>query len=187
MNFLKDLFKSKEQKQRETLELAEKLLEERLRQEAEVRESLRKEAYMARMESSVPWFEPNIEAEVDAALSEKYRWNNAFIEDLKKRGYVGTSDIDLVEDYLQKQADAETKRLIDAERDEKRKSSDPWVEVIGEKMDKEGLIELQLDWNDAFVKYLRQHGFKGATEDIIVQQWLISLDRSLDAGGSEYQ
>lgn len=185
MQFFKELFKSKEQKEAEAIEVVERLLAERLAQEEEMRKALREEVHAARMASPVPWFEPNIEAEVDAPISDRYNWNNAFIEDLKKRGYVGKTAENIIEDYLQKQEETETKRLIELERDEKRKSSEPWVEVIGEKMDKEGLIELQLDWNDAFIHYLKQHGFRGATDDAIVQLWLISLDKSME--GSQYQ
>lgn len=185
MQFLKELFKSKAQKEAEAILIVEKLLAERLEQEEQMRVALQEEVRTARMVSPVPWFEPNIEAEMDAPLSDRYNWNNAFIDDLKKRGYSGKTAEDIVGDYLQKQSEAEAKRLIGLERDEKRKSSEPWVEVIGEKMDKEGLIELQLDWNDAFIHYLKQHGFRGATDDAIVQLWLISLDKSME--GSQYQ
>lgn len=186
MSFLKDLFKTKEQKEQELTERAEAMMKLKLREEQEMREEILRQERKSKMESSIPWFERNLGNEDEnAPVSVRFNWNQAFIQDLKNKNYVGDTEDSLVEDYLKKQSENEAKRLVELERDEKRKSSEPWVEVIGEKMDKEGLIELQLDWNDAFIKYLRQHGFRGATDDVIVQQWLISLDRSME--GSEYQ
>ena len=63
-------------------------------------------------------------------------------------------------------------------------SAEPWVEVVGEKIDEDGRIELQLDWNAAFVKYLRLNGFRGATDDVLVQAWLAALEK--DTNGEEY-
>lgn len=134
-----------------------------------------------KMNSTTPWFEAIIGMEDATFVHERYRWNQAFIKDLIKKGIAGESDNEVVQAYLDKQVEDERKRVVEEERDKKRNSPEPWVEVVGENIDSEGRIELQLDWNIAFVKYLRQNGFRGATDDILVQQWLAALQR--DATG----
>ena len=47
----------------------------------------------------------------------------------------------------------------------------------------DGRFEIEMDWNDAFIKYLRQHGFRGANEEILVQQWLASIHKEIEQGG----
>lgn len=181
----RDLFKSKERLAQEEADRIEQAITERKEFEERVRIETEKSILRAKMESATPWFEPVIGVATDAPLSERYLWNPAFIKDLTHRGYVGTNDVAIVQNYLDEQAVNETKKILEKERDEKRASKEPWVEVVGEKMDKEGMIELQLDWNTAFIHYLKQHGFRGQTDDIIVQQWLISLDKAMD--GNQYQ
>lgn len=66
-----------------------------------------------------------------------------------------------------------------AEFDLKRNSTDPWVEVIGESVDPVKGIEIKLDWNEAFIQYLKDNGIKGKDEDAIVQKWLAFLYQDL--------
>jgi hypothetical protein len=135
-----------------------------------------------KMNSSVPWYEIIDNTSGDESQPVKYRWNKAFINDLISKGYKGNNDEELFNDFLNTQRIIEEKRLSDIEYDKKRKSDDPWVEVVGEVVD-DDRVSLQLDWNDAFIKYLKRNNFKGANEDIMVQKWLESLERDLDGKG----
>jgi hypothetical protein len=209
MSFLKELFKTKEQREKELADaiskrikedadLAAKVAEqtaERLRLEAEEAERVRiAEAeeveriktehaaalLQAKFDSDTPWFEPIIGADPHGLLHERYHWNKAFISSLSKKGFHGETAAQIFQAYLDEQDAIERRRVVEEEREVKRNSSEPWVEVIGEKINDDGQIELQLDWNSPFIKYLRLNGFRGATDDIIVQQWLLGLDRVLD-------
>ncbi len=51
----------------------------------------------------------------------------------------------------------------------------PLISIIGEKIDPEHGIELELDWSDEFVAYLRKNGYKGISDEKIVQQWLLTI------------
>ena len=66
----------------------------------------------------------------------------------------------------------------------KKKIKEPYVSIIGEHIDPENGIELALDWNDEFIKYLKHHGYVGTSDELIVQKWLQSLyeDMSLKMG-----
>lgn len=59
--------------------------------------------------------------------------------------------------------------------DDKRNSPEPWVEVIGESIDPIKGIEIRLDWNEAFIQYLKENGITGSDEDVAVQKWLAFL------------
>lgn len=54
--------------------------------------------------------------------------------------------------------------------------SEPWVQVVGEGADPSKGIKIQLDWNDAFIEYLKGQGIKGVTEDTAVQRWLAMVN-----------
>lgn len=55
-----------------------------------------------------------------------------------------------------------------------KESEDPWVEIEGWVETKEG-VRAELEWNDAFVAYLREQGIPGTDEDQVVQRWVAML------------
>lgn len=59
-----------------------------------------------------------------------------------------------------------------------KESTDPWVDILGGVQTDEG-IKIELDWNDAFVKYLRANGISGAKDEVIVQKWVTLLLRDM--------
>jgi len=58
---------------------------------------------------------------------------------------------------------------------DKKSSSEPWVEIVGDKWDDVHGLEIKLDWNDAFVVQLRELGIAGKDDDTIVHKWLAML------------
>lgn len=77
----------------------------------------------------------------------------------------------------------EVARRIDKEKEDAIKNSDnPWVKVESAGVDNNGNIAVKLDWNLAFIDYLRRTcNFQG-DEDIIVQQWLAALYKEMVSG-----
>lgn len=72
--------------------------------------------------------------------------------------------------------------LIEKIRQEKKNSSEPWVDVINVNMEDKNDPStgyLELDWNEAFVKQLVEAGYSGRTEEEIVDQWLNDLCRGI--------
>ncbi|KKL80334.1 hypothetical protein LCGC14_2005790 [marine sediment metagenome] len=67
-------------------------------------------------------------------------------------------------------------RVMSEESDKFRDSKEPWVTIIGDTISEEG-IQLALDWNDAFVKYLKTQGVTGADDTQVVQHWLAMISR----------
>lgn len=106
----------------------------------------------------------------------------------------GSSDIvspELVAE-LRKQILAELKKeenLEQARLDQERKeqesahkaylermyaSSEPWVEIQSWADTPEG-ARVELEWNGAFVEYLKQNGISGTDDEQIVQKWVALL------------
>lgn len=53
-------------------------------------------------------------------------------------------------------------------------SPEPWVEIQSWADTPEG-ARVELEWNDAFVEYLKQNGIEGTNEEQIVQKWVALL------------
>lgn len=53
-----------------------------------------------------------------------------------------------------------------------------WVQMIGHNIDPQKGIQIDLDWNEAFVTELRSHGYKG-TDDQVIHMWLTYLYRDI--------
>lgn len=66
----------------------------------------------------------------------------------------------------------------------------PWVKVLGGGIIKrnDNEIELELDWNDFFIKELRRRGYKGITEADMVDEWLNDIFKSMlvESGYNEF-
>ena len=88
-----------------------------------------------------------------------------------------------------------TKRTSVEDLEEKleKESDNPWVKIVGEEVDPKHGIKIELDWNDAFIKYLRRNGIDGAGEEQIIQKWLALLYRNImenmeeEDDGNEYE
>lgn len=59
-----------------------------------------------------------------------------------------------------------------------KESPDPWVDIVGWVRSSEG-VNVELEWNDAFVDYLRAEGITGADENSVVQKWVALLMRDM--------
>lgn len=68
-----------------------------------------------------------------------------------------------------------------AEREAKYNSNEPWVEIKSADFNELKGVHIELDWNEAFIVYLKESGIKGPDDETIVQKWLALLYRDLDA------
>lgn len=70
-------------------------------------------------------------------------------------------------------------RAKDAADKAKREGTEPWVEIKSADYSEVKGINIELDWNEAFIQYLKDNGIKGKDEDTIVQKWLAFLYQDL--------
>ena len=68
----------------------------------------------------------------------------------------------------------------------KMNSDEPWVEMVGESVDPEKGIKVELNWNPAFIKYLREGGIQGASEEECAQRWLAMVAQDVDSRVSDH-
>jgi len=89
--------------------------------------------------------------------------------------------------FRREQEDIEQSKYIE----KMKQSPDPWVDIIGWVRTDEG-VKVELEWNDAFVDYLRSSGIKGTEDEELVQKWVTLLLRDMADGmedrfGSDYE
>lgn len=59
------------------------------------------------------------------------------------------------------------------------KGNEPMFKMEGVLKDPSQGLRVELDWNKAFVDYLKQVGFRGDTDEVIVGQWLNDMYKPL--------
>lgn len=69
--------------------------------------------------------------------------------------------------------------IVQKTADERQASDVPFVEVISSGYDPELGVQMQLDWNAAFIKELKSKGYRGRSERDIVNKWLVATHKQL--------
>lgn len=80
---------------------------------------------------------------------------------------------------IQTEEELEVLKAREAEEEAKRNGTEPWVVVRSAHTDPVKGIQIELDWNDAFVQYLRDSGIQGRDDETVVQKWLAFLYEDL--------
>lgn len=71
------------------------------------------------------------------------------------------------------------RRQQDEADEAKRNGIEPWVEIKSDNVDPVKGIQIELDWNEAFVQYLKDNGITAKTDESIVQKWVAMLYQDL--------
>ena len=58
-------------------------------------------------------------------------------------------------------------------------SPEPWMELVAISANEKGQIKIELEWNDAFVKQLRESGFTGPDDETVMQRYVAVLARDV--------
>jgi len=74
----------------------------------------------------------------------------------------------------------ETKKNLNYLSKELKNSSEPHVKLVSGKFSKENGLEVELDWNDAFIRYLKANGIEAENDEETVRKWLAALSRDID-------
>jgi len=120
---------------------------------------------------------------------------NEILEELRQEDKVRQE----AEAQLKEAAEKAVREKIDAEEEARkladetlRASADPWVDIKAIVHDPEKGVQIELDWNEAFIKYLKESGYTGVDEEAIIQKYLIVLTQNIVEGmddnkASEYE
>lgn len=64
-----------------------------------------------------------------------------------------------------------------------KESNEPWVNVVNTDFDennpRQGFMELE--WNAAFIVFLKKHGYEGKNDEEIVDRWFTDLCKNIGA------
>ena len=99
---------------------------------------------------------------------------------------------ELASEHEQKLALAQEERArVTMERDKyvkkMKNSSEPWVDWVSSVSDENG-VGMELDWNDAYVDFLRANGVTGADDDAVVHKYVtLLLRQGADAIDEEFE
>jgi len=66
-------------------------------------------------------------------------------------------------------------KTVETTEKEKKNLEEPWVEVVACGIDPIKGLQYELDWNQAFITYLRNSGYNGAADETIVGKWMVDL------------
>ena len=67
---------------------------------------------------------------------------------------------------------------------------EPFLDLKGLVQEEDGKIKIELDWDDNFIKKLKESGYTGASDDILIQKYLLELTKSISddmSGDSDYE
>ncbi len=112
--------------------------------------------------------DPEVPAETPPAV------DPALVEAIRKQVMDELKSEDERERLEKLEARAAAKKTHEAYVDQMKKSVDPWVDIQGWVETEQG-VRIELDWNDAFVKHLKNEGITGADDDQVVQKWVTLL------------
>ena len=117
---------------------------------------------------------------------------NVFFNHKQRQVEENFNDIKKQISLLQAELTSKTKELEELKTkqqtyDNKKNSKEPWVILSSAEYDKESGFKIELDWNTAFIKQLKENGIDGPTEEVIIQKWLAFLYEDIVARLDEKQ
>ncbi len=64
-----------------------------------------------------------------------------------------------------------------------KESKEPWVNVISTNFDEGSPTQgfMELEWNAAFIQFLRDNGYEGKTDEELVDKWFTALCKNIGA------
>ena len=95
---------------------------------------------------------------------------------------------EIMEELKEKKALEEKERQLRREQEDierlnyvalMKESDEPWVDFVGNVRDMKEGQRLEMDWNDAFIKYLRDNGIEGSDDEQVVQKYISLLLRDM--------
>ena len=63
--------------------------------------------------------------------------------------------------------------------DAMKESDEPWVEILGDVEQTAQGVRIAIEWNDAFITFLKSAGITGLDDEQIVQHWVALLTQDM--------
>jgi len=64
-----------------------------------------------------------------------------------------------------------------------KESNEPWVNVVSTNFDEGSPTQgfMELEWNSAFIQFLKDNGYQGNSDEELVDQWFTALCKNIGA------
>lgn len=104
----------------------------------------------------------------------RYEYNNAFIKKLKSEGYSGSDEL-IISEWEKATIADKISKIVERHFKTIKDSTRPWVKMEGiteESYEDNSLqVRAEFDFNKAFVRMLRDNGYTGSSDEIVVYKW----------------
>ena len=83
----------------------------------------------------------------------------------------------IIENEKEKTPDEIRRELLQKEKEEAEKNKKPWVAVLDTQVNPDNIRNgfFELDWNDEFIEQLLDAGYKGESQEEIVDAWFKTI------------
>ena len=97
-------------------------------------------------------------------------WWNKLVRDKKKEETVEEPVVEKTSEDIRREA-------LEAEKELATKNSQPWVAVLDTQVNPENIRNgfFELDWNNEFIEQLLDAGYKGESQEEIVDAWFRTI------------
>jgi hypothetical protein len=98
-------------------------------------------------------------------------WWNKLIKDAKKEGEA------ILETIEEKTPEEIRRAALDQEKEEATSAGEPWVAVLDTQVNPDNIKNgfFEIDWNNEFIEQLLDAGYKGESQEEIVDQWFKTI------------
>ena len=97
-------------------------------------------------------------------------WWNKLVRDKKAKEAVEEPVVEKTQEEIRRAA-------LEAEKEAATKAGEPWVAVLDTQINPENIRNgfFELDWNNEFIEQLLDAGYKGETNEAIVDAWFRTI------------
>jgi len=83
----------------------------------------------------------------------------------------------IIEEVKEKTSEEIRREALDAEKEAATKAGEPWVAVLDTQVNPDNIKNgfFELDWNNEFIEQLLDAGYKGESQEQIVDQWFRTI------------
>ena len=77
----------------------------------------------------------------------------------------------------------ELKEYLDMKK--RKESEEPYIQIISQSFDDTNGLQMELDWNDAMINYLKRNGYRGLDDEDIIMKYVSDLFNEKVKNGPE--
>ena len=138
---------------------------------------------------AIEWFKRLLESEEEKEkrIIQQYATSDDFKQSVKEAASSLVKEAEEARKREEQEQVEEEKRKLEesikhVERvaDSMKESNEPFINILGMGFSKENGLEVKLDYNDAFIRYLNAAGIQASNDEETVRLWLAHLNYDIE-------